>query len=386
MKTSRHVKVYVANCAIAVTLSVLQGCGGGGDSPAASPTAGAQTGVSGTNGTNSTLGTGGTQPAGTGGGQGNAPAPGGGNPPPAVGGLPATFTAAFAEKDGTNFYAFDGDSTSAVSADGITWTTSTITGMVGARVIRKLNGSWIAVGLNGGIFTSTNGTSWTSRSSGISGVYIHNVAFDGTRYVAVATPDAANKNITTSSDGGVTWTSVSVGTKIIFLGITHYNGKFYAAGYEELTPGSTRKGEMYTSTNGTTWTRVTLPIVPGLGFVAPLQSITNKGATLIAAGNFGVVYQSIDAGVTWTFTEAAPTSVNLLNVVCSSSRCVASSSGNPARVAYLNDLSKWEWWTTTSQLDIRGIAYNGTRWTVVGEQGFSASSANGIDWTANPIK
>jgi hypothetical protein len=382
MKTSRYVKISAASCAIAVTISVLQGCGGGGDSPAASPTAGAQTGGSGTSGTS---GTGGTQAAGTGGGQANPPAPAV-NPPPAVGGLPATFTAAFAEKDGTNFYAFDGDSTSAVSADGITWTTSSITGMVGARVIRKLNGSWIAVGLNGGIFTSPNGTSWTSRSSGISGVYIHNVASDGTRYVAVATPDAANKNITTSSDGGVTWSSVSVGTKIIFLGITHYNGKFYAAGYEELPPTNTRKGEMYTSTNGSTWTRVSLPIVAGLGIVAPLQSITNKGTTLIAAGNFGVVYKSTDDGVTWTSSEASQTSVNLLNIVCSPSLCVATSSRPSATVVSSSDLSNWSRWTTTSQLDIRGIAYNGSRWTVVGEQGFSGSSANGIDWTANPIK
>jgi hypothetical protein len=376
MRINKNTKLSTASCALAVTLAVLQGCGGGG-SPA-STSAAPGTGAPGAGAPPAPVS---ETPAGT------PPAPVGGTPPAAaIGGLPATFTAAFAEKDGTTFYTFNGDGTSANSSDGITWTTSAVTGLVGARVVRKLNGSWIAVGLNGGIFTSPNGITWTARASGISNVYIHNVAFGGGRYVAVASPDGANKNVTTSADG-VTWTSASIGTNIVLLGVTYLDGKFYAAGYEDIL-GASRKGELYSSADGLTWVRKPLPIVPGLGIAAPVQSLSSKGSTLVAASNFGVVYTSSDSAATFAQVEA-PTSRNLLNVVCSATLCVAVSSSQSPDVSVVvtsANLSQWSRWSTASTQDLRGLSYNGTRWTVTGGSGFSAWSDDAINWTANPIK
>jgi hypothetical protein len=376
MRINKNTKLSTASCALAVTLAVLQGCGGGGGSPASTPTGT----VAGTPGA-------GTPPAPV---SGTPPAPvagppAAGTPPAPVGGLPGVFSTAFAEKDGSTFYAFNGENTLATSVDAINWTTKAVTGMAGVRVVRKLNGAWLSVGANGGIYTSPDGISWTARTSNVS-AFINNVTFGGGQYVAVGRPDGTGKNFAYSSNA-TSWTSGTIGSGVIVLGVTYANNQFIAVGYE---PNNNNNGAIFTSPNGTAWTRQTVPIIAGLGNVAAMQSISAKGSSLVAVGNFGVVYTSTDNGVTWVWAtpSGVPISRNFLVVDCNTATCVATSSaegGNTAAVMSSTDLINWNVWTTPSLQDLRGVSFNGALWSVTGQSGFSAWSPTGVTWTPNPV-
>jgi hypothetical protein len=61
----------------------------------------------------------------------------------------------------------------------------------------------VSVGDSGAIYTSTNGTSWTSRTSGVSD-QLTNVVWTGTRFIALT---SQNQMRTINSTNGTTWTA-----------------------------------------------------------------------------------------------------------------------------------------------------------------------------------
>jgi hypothetical protein len=90
------------------------------------------------------------------------------------------------------------------SPDGVTWTKRVTINNGGARV-QFLNGLFLFGGDSGDLRTSTNGTTWTARTSNVSG-RIRGFAWNGSVYVAVT----ENGQITSSPDG-VTWTQRATG-------------------------------------------------------------------------------------------------------------------------------------------------------------------------------
>jgi len=146
------------------------------------------------------------------------------------------------------------------------------------------NGTFVAVGNSGTIFTSTNGATWTSQTSGtinqLTGVTYGNGIFIAVGY---------SGTILTSPDDGVTWTSRTSGISEGLTGVTYGNGTFVAEGLNGTT--------LISLDNGVTWAPITL------GISDDLFGVTYGNYTFVAVGGFngesGTILTSYDYGVSW---------------------------------------------------------------------------------------
>ncbi|MDO8541072.1 MAG: hypothetical protein Q7S40_11600 [Opitutaceae bacterium] len=161
----------------------------------------------------------------------------------------------------------------------------------------------VTVGDGGTILTSTNGTTWTRRNSGVTD-WLVGVAYGGGRYVAVG-----DKGRVLSSTDGATWLSVPQSATTARLNnVLHAAGMFVAVG---------EGGAIVTSPDGRVWTArasgvtgwlraityvnavITKNNFPGLGGVVSSSSSTNYPAEFLVAGQGGIILESAD-GNTWS--------------------------------------------------------------------------------------
>jgi len=176
----------------------------------------------------------------------------------------------------------------------ITWT-QRLTANVDNNSFTKIeyNGSnlWVAVGSGGLLYSSTDGKTWTSRTSQFGADGIQDVAYGNGLWVAVG---SAGK-ISTSSDG-TTWTArtANMGTNTINA-VTYANSLWVAVGNGG---GTTNTGGITYSTNGTTWTRKSQSLTVGAAYYTVIWNGTNwiVGAS-DSTNNY--LYASTPSG-TWT--------------------------------------------------------------------------------------
>ena len=132
-------------------------------------------------------------------------------------------------------------------------------------------GMWVAVGLSGTILTSTNGTSWTSRTSGTS--YLWGIAYGGGMWVVVG----LSGRILTSTNG-ISWTTRTSGTSENLYGIAYDGGMWVAVG---------RDGTIMTSTNVTSWTS------RSSGTTEDLQGVAYGDGMWVAVGSDGTIIGTV---------------------------------------------------------------------------------------------
>ena len=92
------------------------------------------------------------------------------------------------------------------STDGISWTSRTSSTTSDLNDVIYGNGLYIVVGESGTILTSSDGSSWTERTSGVT-VNLNGISYGNGVYVVVG----SSGTIITSSDG-TSWTERSSGT------------------------------------------------------------------------------------------------------------------------------------------------------------------------------
>ena len=105
--------------------------------------------------------------------------------------------------------------------------------------VDKTEGLFVSVGDTGTILTSSDGTSWTKRTSGTSDT-LRGVTYGNGLFVTVG----RYGTILTSSDG-TSWTERTSGISKSLIGVTYGNGLFVTVG---------DSGTITTSTDGTNWT------------------------------------------------------------------------------------------------------------------------------------
>jgi len=249
----------------------------------------------------------------------------------------------------------------------------------GAGLFTVLTGS-------GGIYTSSNGSTWTSRTSGVS-TGLNELYYDGTTWVVVG-----DSGVILTSTNGTTFTSRTSGVTNNLLSVYKLSTTTWiAVGVS---------GTIVTSPNATTWT------TRSSGVTVDLRSVTvaNLGGgtyKAIAVGRGGIGITSSD-GLTWTTAlsnsatdpTGASVSVGDLNQVMYLTFTAPNTTtysyyiavGDNGRLLLSSNSTTWYTKTTYTVSDFQGIAYSGTYFYTVGDVGLTYDvSQDASAWAANSI-
>jgi hypothetical protein len=185
-------------------------------------------------------------------------------------------------KDNTTWYSIKStDSATTFGATAQPGTTTTLGSSI--AYFGYVNSNYIAGFSNGYITRSTNGTSWTNNLIGGAND-VSGVAFGNSIYVATKRVSSGTTSLYSSTDLA-TWTSrTNPVTTSNVNGVAFGNGTFVAV---------LDSGNVVTSTNGTSWTQVTISGISGA-----LYSIAYVNGRFIAAGTNKIV--SSTDGSTWS--------------------------------------------------------------------------------------
>lgn len=280
------------------------------------------------------------------------------------------------------------------STDAITWVSrsSTSTGTI-LHGVHYANGLWVAVGDSGHIETSTDGTSWTSQTSGLSEP-LYAVHYDNGIWVAVG-GNSGNTKITTSTNG-TSWTAQTAGT----TGALHdvfYGGGYWCAVGEDAY--------VYTSTDGTTW------VQQARMWTATSQhaeSVVYDGSKWIAVGGTVKYYEVVDPTATWTVldtlgldTADVGTVEFPLSITYDSfsdryivvGRTTVAGAGNGVGIMLANDPYSGYWTVVdtvsnvSSDTVFKKFRYKNNTWVSVSPEGsVAAVSDNGFDWSVLTLR
>jgi hypothetical protein len=209
-----------------------------------------------------------------------------------------------------------------IDSIGQSWTSRTITA-TGANCIAFGAGVFVIGAWGGAIRTSTDGTTWTSRTNTFGGD-VTSVSFVNNRFIAGGQSGA----LSTSTDG-ITWTSLSPGITGNVSGIA------FGAGVYVITSDTNL---IRTSPDLTTWTSRTSGFATG----NEIAALTFDNSLFVIVGQSGQLATSTD-GLTWTMRTSNETNT------------------------------------------LRGVTYGNGLWVAWGRDGWTTTSPNGTTWTArNP--
>ncbi len=204
-------------------------------------------------------------------------------------------------ENGLFFTASTADDDIRTSTDGITWITRNSGSATTSDIysITYGNGVYVYVGQNGLAGTSTNGTTWTTATSGIT-TAINDVKYGTGKFVFVG-----NSNQIGTSTDGTTWTTSTT----LFAGqhnkLIYANGLFIVGG---------QNGTLGTSTDAVTWTAITS------GTSSNINALAYGNGMYVYAGNNGAFATSTDA-ITWS-TGTSHTSSNIQDLKYGNGRFV----------------------------------------------------------------
>ncbi len=295
-------------------------------------------------------------------------------------------------------YVVVGTSTALRSTNGIDWFAQTIqAGLYDHVAWSSALSLFVAVGANGLISTSPDGTIWTERKRG-QFPDLNDIIWDGAKFVAVG----SGGEIVVSSDG-IQWKTVSSGSDL--ENVVWTGSKFVAVG---------SAGKVWSSTDGISWTCE----VTGNNSLAFLRDIARSASLYVAVGQDNA-YSSTDgvswtpislsslSGVVWSGTQfvgvgdsgisssrivtspdgisftnrTPPVNTNLLDLVWTGAQHVAV--GASGTVLTSPDAIAWTSRTSGTASNLNGVAWSSSlpRLVAVGASGTILSSGDGTTWT-----
>lgn len=160
---------------------------------------------------------------------------------------------------------------------------------------------YVAVGDTGYLYTSSDGYTWTSRTSGFGTDSIYDVAYGNGLFVAVG----ANGKITTSTDG-TTWTARTSNVGTNQINAVEYANSIWVAVADG--GGTTNTGGIIYSTDGITWTRKSQSLTVGTSY----KDVCWNGTNWLVVANYSTnnyIYASTPSG-TWTAGASGASSAN----------------------------------------------------------------------------
>lgn len=191
---------------------------------------------------------------------------------------------------------------------------------------------FVALGYDGYISTSTDGTTWTSiiQNTELGENYWNDLVYNGVSFIALGL-----HGYTSTSTDGITWTTAVQNTNLgdnNWESLTYDGTKFVALG---------RKGYISTSTDGITWTEAVQSVELGANTYLLWRTLVYDGTKFVALEQTGYISTSTD-GITWT--EAVRNT----------------------------NLGLRTWWD---------LVYDGTKFLALSQNGYTSTSTDGITWT-----
>jgi len=291
----------------------------------------------------------------------------------------------------------------ATSTDGLTWTKETLPSNGSLAAVTWDGTEYLAVGRVGGtvgVWTKQAGSPWTSHAVSVP---TKDVAWNGTTFVAVGGVSSAS-SIATSADGS-TWTFRQSPSGYSPLSVTWASTMFVAVGqhgtiftspagvtWTERTSGTTdslhcvawdgqtlvavgEKGAILTSPDGVAWTQRRKSVFPNPGPLV-LADVTWTGTRFVTVGRWGTILTSLD-GVTWT-QQTSSTTVDLWGVAGNHTRLVAV--GSAGTILTSLDSVQWTQRTSSATLPLRDVTWAGTQFVAVGRKTI-LTSPDGVTWS-----
>ena len=191
---------------------------------------------------------------------------------------------------------------------------------------------------------SSNGTSWTSSSAtcsscGTDNVSINDVTYGNSTYVAVG----QSGKILTSSDG-TSWTSRTSGTTSSPIGITYGNSKFLTL-TGTMDNGTANTATVLTSANGTSWASTSATCSSCGTDNVSINDVTYGNSTYVAVGQSGRILTSSN-GTSWDNRSSGTTS-NLIGITYGNSKFLTltgtmdNGTASPATVLTSDNGTSW---------------------------------------------
>lgn len=276
------------------------------------------------------------------------------------------------------FVAVGSDGAIIYSPDGSRWTRATSgTSLYLDRITwSDTKGLFVAVGQDGIVLTSPDGRTWTHQTSDTN-QFLWGVAWSGARFAAVGL-----NGVITSSPNGVTWTRTSSATTDNINSVAWSGTEFAAVG---------DGGTVLTSPTGSAWT------LESSGTTTNLNGVAALGPQFIAVGNGGAIITSPFSSLTgttytaWTSLSSGTTNTNTLNGVAANWSPGQPLPGAPLFVAVgasgtiiTSSDNGATWQPPTSVPPLGTNSLNGVAWSEALSL-FVAVGDNGTILTSSPI-
>jgi hypothetical protein len=278
----------------------------------------------------------------------------------------------------------------AKAAAGDTWTNQTAanSGATAGNVLTSVcygGSTYVAVGQNGTIVTSSNGVTWTSRTSGTT-CFFSDVCTNGSgTFVAIAGGNMSSDGaIVTSTNSGVTWSSQPFNG--YYASVCYGNGMFMAFA----------DGDCYTSLNGIDWTEkcyVDTYSVYGLSYqnIGGTDTYVGVGYPDDVSDPYGNyvlhIISSTDSGTTWS-KDISFNGTENLNAVCyGGSNFVAVGDGGLVLTSNTGLTNSWTRQAAVPNNNFQDVCYTGVNYIAVGYDGsynpvICSSTNGGVSWTS----
>ena len=233
-------------------------------------------------------------------------------------------------------------------------------------------GLFVTVGDNGIILTSSDGISWTKRTSGTT-KNLYGVTYGDGLFVTVGD----NATILTSSDG-TTWTNTSTNkrTTLRYFSKADTNHLYGVTYGDDLFVTVGGNATIFTSSDGTTWTER-----DGLRstWATPkyLKGVTYRKKLFVTVGRNGLILNSPD-GITWKQRKSG-TKYNLVGITYRNGLFV--SVGKNGKIVTSFDGNWWVKRTYVLPDWLNGVTYGNGTFVTVGDNGVIITSSDGISWT-----